>query len=562
MSGIPNLDRLRKEAKALLKQIRAGDVAAMDRIRAHLSALSTFDTAHFARQIKLADVHHALAREHGYPNWAELKRHDAPLERFLTAVRSGALKTAQRELATFPDLARSSIHGACAIGDADAVRYHLDLDPKLINAEDGGWPPLLYACASRFHQVNPRHAAGIFDCVSLLLDRGADPDTYTLADPSDPESKIPALARARFSQPTRQSMGSFDPQIPSLLLQRGAGEPAIRSISSGMGKAIQTLIPKNPFDDALTQLGPTFLQDVRKCLAPVKNRFFALPAGRDPHQPQRKDGLITPPPFMTEPDLRKVAIELAELALERGIDVNVVCEEDGSTFLHGCALLGDPAIAVYAVGWLLAHGADPNLPRNDGQTPFVLAVRLGNTAAAEEMRAHGADMNSVQPVDELMGACRNRDVRAAGEILRQHPEVLAALSPEAYELLVTAAAANRPLDVRFMAQLGFDLGGMGENGATALHVASWNGLVEMVRLLIELKAPVNIRDATFGTSPLAWAAQGSRNSDKEEDYCRVVEALLDAGADYASCVNRWGAGLDEIACARVASLLRSRGFSK
>jgi ankyrin repeat protein len=143
--------------------------------------------------------------------------------------------------------------------------------------------------------------------------------------------------------------------------------------------------------------------------------------------------------------------------------------------------------------------------------------------------------------------------------------VLTALSPEAYELLVTAAAANRPLDVRFMAQLGFDLGGMGENGATALHVASWTGQVEMVQLLIELKAPVNIRDATFGTSPLAWAAQGSRNSDnfdKEEDYCRIVEALLDAGADYASCVNRWGVGLDEIGCARVAELLRTRGFSK
>jgi ankyrin repeat protein len=41
---------------------------------------------------------------------------------------------------------------------------------------------------------------------------------------------------------------------------------------------------------------------------------------------------------MTEPDLRKVAIEIAELALQRGIDVNAACEEDGSTFLHLCAL--------------------------------------------------------------------------------------------------------------------------------------------------------------------------------------------------------------------------------
>ena len=149
---------------------------------------------------------------------------------------------------------------------------------------------------------------------------------------------------------------------------------------------------KMTLEEALTQLDrtdPTFTPEVRKRLAPVKDRFFALPAGRDPHEPQRKDGLIPPPPYLTEPDLRKVAIELAELALERGIDVNVVCEKDGSTFLHGCALFRDPAI-VCAVEWLLAHGADPNRRRDDGETPFSLAVRFGCTEVAEVMRAHGS----------------------------------------------------------------------------------------------------------------------------------------------------------------------------
>lgn len=133
---------------------------------------------------------------------------------------------------------------------------------------------------------------------------------------------------------------------------------------------------KMTLEEALTQLDradATFTPEVRQRLAPVKDRFFALPTGRDPHEPPRKNGLITPPPFLTEPDLRRVAIELAELALERGIDVNVVCEEDGSTFLHGCALLRDPAIAVDAVEWLLAHGADPNRQRADGETPLGLS---------------------------------------------------------------------------------------------------------------------------------------------------------------------------------------------
>src|ERR1019366_10656352 len=96
---------------------------------------------------------------------------------------------------------------------------------------------------------------------------------------------------------------------------------------------------KISLDKALAQLGRTdapFNEEIRKRLAPVRDRFFAPPSGKA--SDQQKDGLHTPPPYLTEPDLRKVAIEIAELALERGIDVNVACEEDGSTFLHLCTL--------------------------------------------------------------------------------------------------------------------------------------------------------------------------------------------------------------------------------
>jgi hypothetical protein len=153
---------------------------------------------------------------------------------------------------------------------------------------------------------------------------------------------------------------------------------------------MEAFMSRIPLDEALMQVhrtDPAFTPEVRKLLAPVKDRFFALPPGRNPYVPE--EGLITPPLFMTEPNLRKVAIELAELALERGIDVNVACGEDGSTFLHGCVMFRDPAVSVFAVEWLLAHGADPNARRNDGETPLSLAVRFGCTEAAEVLRAHG-----------------------------------------------------------------------------------------------------------------------------------------------------------------------------
>jgi ankyrin repeat protein len=144
-----------------------------------------------------------------------------------------------------------------------------------------------------------------------------------------------------------------------------------------------------PLDEALTELGrtdPTFNDEVRRRLAPVKDRFFEASPDR---ATEPKDGLHTAPPYLSDPELRKVAVELAEFALKCGIDVNLACEVNGSTVLHECVLLRDSTIAAEAVAWLLAHGADPNRQRDDGQTPLSLALSLGRTDLAELMRAWG-----------------------------------------------------------------------------------------------------------------------------------------------------------------------------
>ena len=143
---------------------------------------------------------------------------------------------------------------------------------------------------------------------------------------------------------------------------------------------------KITLDEALVELGrsdPTFNEEVRRRLAPVKDRFFAAPSS---HAVEPKDGLRTTPPYLGDPELRQVAIELAELALQRGIDVNIACEVNGSTILHESVLLRDSTIAAEAVAWLLARGADPNRQRDDGQTPLSLALSLGRTELVELMR--------------------------------------------------------------------------------------------------------------------------------------------------------------------------------
>jgi uncharacterized glyoxalase superfamily protein PhnB len=149
-----------------------------------------------------------------------------------------------------------------------------------------------------------------------------------------------------------------------------------------------------PFDKALMALGPAFRDEVRKRLAPVRDRFFQPPSRSDSEHVQRldrierKDGFITTPPYLADPELRKVAIELAELAIENGIDVNIALERDGSTYLHVCVLLHDPVTAMETVSWLLAHGADSNKVRDDGNSPLSLAMKLGRTELVELMRGN------------------------------------------------------------------------------------------------------------------------------------------------------------------------------
>jgi len=67
MSTPSRLEFLKKEAKSLLKQCRAGDAAALERIRAGLPRLVT-------DEVQLAEIQYALAREHGYSSWPDLKR--------------------------------------------------------------------------------------------------------------------------------------------------------------------------------------------------------------------------------------------------------------------------------------------------------------------------------------------------------------------------------------------------------------------------------------------------------------------------------------------------------
>lgn len=94
----PSIEFDRKEAKALLKQLHAGDTGALQRASAHV-ARSADNTEHSRT---LADAQRIIARSYGFPSWPRLVDYFTSLERHRHVATKGRLTAAGRR--NRPDL--------------------------------------------------------------------------------------------------------------------------------------------------------------------------------------------------------------------------------------------------------------------------------------------------------------------------------------------------------------------------------------------------------------------------------------------------------------------------
>ncbi|MGE0555540.1 MAG: ankyrin repeat domain-containing protein [Gemmatimonadales bacterium] len=126
------------------------------------------------------------------------------------------------------------------------------------------------------------------------------------------------------------------------------------------------------------------------------------------------------------------------------------------------------------------------------------------------------------------------------EALRRHPHLATAVEVagdyqqgEAAPALVHAAHRGQGGLVEAVLDLGGAIDCRGLGGGTALHVASWCGHAETVRVLIARGAPLDLLCEAFGATPLGWAAHGFGPDGcfPKRDHCGAAVALLDAGAD-------------------------------
>ena len=488
----PNLDQLKQQAKDLLRAFRAGDAAALARMRILPAFAGKSDADLVRTPLGLHDAQSVIAREYGLDSWNALRERveeltlefGAALDGFIEAATDGRADRAERLLALHPGIARANFHAALVVGDAGVVEQRLAANPGLATERGGprGWEPLHYVCYTSIGARSEAREAGLMAIARRLLALGADPN---LRFPwLHHEVKRPVLWGTVF---VVRSL-----PLARLLLDAGA----------------------NPSDGVTLPLAAS--------AGDAAALDLLLAYGADVNRPWATDGSA---PLYAILHWSRTADGVRWL-LAHGADPDPVFAANGETPLHVVAAGWDAALAAE----LVDRGADVGRRRADGRTPYAVAELNGNAEVAAWLLAHGSP-GELSDLDRLVAACSRGDRSAAAEILARHPTLGSQIGPEHYAAFYRAAERNDIAALEAMLACGFDPNRPDESiGKTPLHVAAMEGWPEAVRLLLAHGASVAVRDREFNAPPLIWAAEGSRSSRVPRDHAAVGRLLLDAGS--------------------------------
>eukprot|EP00170_Pyropia_yezoensis_P001249 contig_5518_g1253 len=169
------------------------------------------------------------------------------------------------------------------------------------------------------------------------------------------------------------------------------------------------------------------------------------------------------------------------------------------------------------VAAVLDAGADGGLPRNDGVTPLIVAAQEGHGGVVRLLLQAGveASVTAANGDSAVEAAVRNGLSNICEAPLDAHED-------DGRTPLFEAACHGVLAIARALLAAGADVHRTcTPSKAVPLHLAAQEEAVEMVALLLEAGALVDVADATDET-PIFFAAR--------KDHPAVVDALVAAGA--------------------------------
>jgi len=512
----PSLEHDKKEAKRLLRAARSADPAALARIaRVHPRYRTPESIPQSA--LKLADVELVLAREYGLPSWPRYKHF---VEMLLAdgAARAAALTRAlcsnqvSRGLALWthqPELGTFDFYVACAAGELSFVQNALEKDPGLATRSGGpsGWQPLTYVCFSRLWRRDAAKADRLLAIARLLLTHGADPNShYFETQEGPPGSDPPEHAHPQTCLFAAAGIANH-PDLTRLLLEAGA------DIDEAVTPEAQKKEPPMPNEDLGAWLGRHPSEALYHACEFKDVRCLRLLLEAKPMPAMVSYCLGRALDFDNE--------EAALLFLEHGADPSQVVPWDRHRSKLHKAVLQRRSLRVIVA--MLERGADPNLPDDDGLSPYRHAVRRGEAAIAALLEELGARRSDITDDDRRA----KPDAALVGRTARQGDIV------ELARLLDAGGEVDPPIDL------------------PPLHSACYGGQLATARLLVQRGASLTYVNVYGGTA-LGACMRGSMECFEEQggpgarppdemparDYAELTAWLIEQGSPLPTVI--WG----------------------
>jgi len=193
-------------------------------------------------------------------------------------------------------------------------------------------------------------------------------------------------------------------------------------------------------------------------------------------------------------------------------------------------------------------GGSPESESRSAETDEALigAAEAGDFVRIGELLTQGANPVAINQFvrDALWCACQETANRMFPHPIENCLKVIAALISAGAEvnqryprygnasILMEASELGATAAVQMLVERGADVSAIDAFGASALHRAALSGYAEIVKILVDAGAPVNLKSGE-GHTPLRWAIEARQRYEELElksgDFEKTIEILLAAG---------------------------------